>query len=94
MGRGSDLAVNAAQFVLVGSDIRNVNTALDLARRTMRVVRQNLVWAFAYNIILIPLATGFFDGMTGLHMDPMLAGIAMALSSVSVVGNSLRLRGA
>jgi P-type E1-E2 ATPase len=92
MGRGSDIAQQAAQFVLVGSDIRNVNAALGLARRTMSVVRQNLAWAFVYNILLIPLATGFFDDATGMHLDPMMAGIAMALSSVSVVTNSLRLR--
>lgn len=92
MGRGSDIAQQAAQFVLVGSDIRNVNAALGLARRTMSVVRQNLAWAFVYNILLIPLATGFFDEATGMHLDPMMAGIAMALSSVSVVTNSLRLR--
>lgn len=92
MGRGSDIAQHAAQFVLVGSDIRGVNTALDLARRTMRVVRQNLVWAFGYNVLLIPIATGFFDSITGLSMDPMMAGIAMAMSSISVVSNSLRLR--
>ena len=91
MGRGSDTAVAASGIVLVQSDISRVADTLYVARRTMRVIRQNIVWAFAYNILLVPLATGVLESPLGLHLDPMYAGIAMGLSSVSVVLNSLRL---
>ncbi|MBS1913608.1 MAG: copper-translocating P-type ATPase [Bacteroidetes bacterium] len=85
MGTGSDAAIAAADFTLMGGDIARVPAALHLARRTIRIIRQNLFWAFAYNVIGMPLAA------LGL-LDPMIAGAAMALSSVSVVSNSLRLR--
>jgi len=85
MGAGSDLAIGAADITLLGGRIERLPEALLLARRTMRVIRWNFVWAFGYNIVGIPLAT------LGL-LDPMIAGAAMALSSVSVVTNSLRLR--
>jgi Cu+-exporting ATPase len=70
-----------------------VTTAITLSRRTMRIVRQNLFWAFAYNVVLIPVAMGALYPFFGITLDPILAAAAMALSSVSVVANSLRLRG-
>ena len=86
MGGGTDQASASADVVLVRDDLRAVEEALDLSTRTVQVIRQNLVWAFGYNVIAIPIA------MSG-RLDPMIAGAAMALSSVTVVGNSLRLRG-
>jgi Cu+-exporting ATPase len=73
-------------------DLRGVVTALDLSRRTIRIVKQNLAWAFGYNVVLIPVAAGVLYPLWGLRLSPILAGAAMAFSSVSVVTNSLRLR--
>jgi cation transport ATPase len=84
----------AAGITLVGDDPRSVPAALTLARATLRTIRQNLLWAFGYNVVLIPVAMGVLYPFTGLLLDPVLAAAAMALSSVSVVGNALRLRGA
>jgi Cu+-exporting ATPase len=92
MGSGTDIAVEAADVTLVGSDPRSVGTALAVARSTLRVIRQNLFWAFAYNVLLIPVAMGALYPFVGLRLDPVLAALAMALSSVTVVLNSLRLR--
>ncbi len=94
LGTGTDVAVESADVVLPSGDLRGVATAVALSRATMRVVRQNLVWAFGYNILLIPVAAGALQPAFGLTLSPMLAGLAMALSSVSVVTNALRLRGA
>jgi len=80
------------RVVLVGGDPRLVASAIALSRRTLRVIRQNLVWAFGYNVILIPVAMGVLYPFVGLTLTPALAAAAMALSSVSVVMNSLRLR--
>jgi Cu+-exporting ATPase len=93
IGTGTDVAMEASDVTLVGGDPRLVPVAIDLSQRTMRVIRQNLFWAFAYNVVLIPVAMGVLYPFTGLLLDPILAAAAMAFSSVSVVANSLRLRG-
>jgi Cu+-exporting ATPase len=92
MGTGTDVAIEAADVTLVRGSLRGVVTAFALSRRTMRVIKQNLFWAFAYNALGIPLAAGLFYPFTGWTLTPVFASAAMALSSVSVVTNSLRLR--
>ena len=92
LASGTDVAVEAADVVLMRSDIRGVAQAIQLSRQTMRVIRQNLFWAFIYNIIGIPIAAGVLYPWFGVLLSPVLASAAMAVSSVSVVGNSLRLR--
>ncbi|MEA2536110.1 MAG: P-type Cu+ transporter [Chloroflexota bacterium] len=92
IGSGADVAIEASDVTIVGGDPRQVATAIALSRRTMRVIRQNLFWAFAYNIVLIPVAMGALYPSFGVTLSPALAAGAMALSSVSVVTNSLRLR--
>jgi P-type Cu+ transporter len=92
MGSASAVALEAAPITLIRNDLRLVAEAIRLGRRTTRVIRQNLMWAFGYNIIAIPLAAGVLYPHFGLRLSPMIAGAAMALSSVSVVVNSLRLR--
>ena len=92
MGKGSDIAIDVAKMTLMTSDLNTIPRALNLSTRTVKGIRQNLFWAFVYNIIGIPLAAGVLYPANGFLLDPMIAGAAMALSSVSVVGNSLRLR--
>ncbi len=92
IGAGTDVAIESADIVLVGDDLRGVLAAIALSRRTMRTIRQNLFWAFAYNVALIPVAAGVLYPFTGMLLNPALAALAMAASSVTVVGNSLRLR--
>jgi Cu+-exporting ATPase len=92
IGTGTDVAIEAAEVVLMSGDPRGVATALDLSRRTMANIRQNLVWAFGYNVALIPVAAGALVPFGGPQLSPMLAAGAMALSSVFVLSNALRLR--
>jgi P-type Cu+ transporter len=93
MGTGTDVAMEAGDITLMRGDPLGVPRAIGLARRTMRVMRQNLFWAFVYNVIGIPIAAGVLYPAFGLRLTPMVAAAAMAVSSVSVVTNSLRLRG-
>jgi Cu2+-exporting ATPase len=92
MGKGSDIAMDVAKITLISSDLRSVPRAISLSKKTVRTIRQNLFWAFIYNVLGIPLAAGILYSVNGFLLDPMIAGAAMALSSVSVVGNSLRLQ--
>jgi len=94
IGAGADVAIEAADIVLVASDLRALPKAIALSRATLRTIRQNLVWAFAYNMVLVPVAAGVFVMLPGLgfRLPPAAAAAAMAASSVSVVANSLRLR--
>jgi P-type Cu+ transporter len=93
MGAGTDVAMAASDITLVGGDLRGIVTAIALSRRTVGTIRQGLFWAFAYNVLLIPVAMGLLYPFTGWMLDPILAAAAMAMSSVSVVTNALRLRG-
>jgi P-type Cu2+ transporter len=92
MGKGSDIAMDVAKMTLITSDLNSIPKALKLSRKTVQAIRQNLFWAFIYNLIGIPLAAGVLYPVNGFLLDPMIAGAAMALSSVSVVSNSLRLK--
>jgi Cu+-exporting ATPase len=92
IGSGTDIAIEAADITLTRGRLDGVVTAVDIARKTLSTIRGNLFWAFIYNILLIPLATGMFQPAFGLQLNPMIAGLAMGLSSLFVVGNSLRLR--
>jgi Cu+-exporting ATPase len=92
IGSGTDIAIEAGNIVLIKDDLRDVVSAIRLSRSTVSKIRQNLFWAFFYNIIGIPVAAGALYPFTGLLLNPMIASAAMAFSSVSVVGNSLLLR--
>jgi len=93
IGSGTDVAIESGDIVLIKDDLRDVIIAMDLSRYTMKKIKQNLFWAFFYNIIGIPLAAGLFYPLTGWLLSPIIAGIAMAFSSVSVVSNSLMMKG-
>ncbi|WP_417270959.1 heavy metal translocating P-type ATPase [Celeribacter sp.] len=93
VGTGTDVAIEAADVVLMGADPRGVVTALDMSAKTMRNIRQNLFWAFAYNVALIPVAAGVLYPVWGVLLSPMLGAGAMAMSSVFVISNALRLNG-
>jgi P-type Cu+ transporter len=92
MGTGTDVAIAAAEITLLAGDFSKVVKAIKLSKFTMRAIKQNLFWAFAYNIIGIPLAAGVFYPIAGVLLNPAFAGLAMAFSSISVVANSLRLK--
>lgn len=92
MGRGSDIAIDVAKITLISSDLLQVPKALKLSKKTVRTIKQNLFWAFIYNLIGIPIAAGVLYPVNGFLLNPMIAGAAMALSSISVVSNSLRLK--
>ena len=91
MGRGSDTAINSAMITLLSSDLQRLPEAIRLSSQTIRTIHQNLFWAFFYNLISVPIAAGVLYPVCGYMLNPMIAGAAMALSSVSVVCNSLRL---
>lgn len=92
MGKGSDIAIDASKMTIISNDLSIIPSAIKLSRNTVRTIRQNLFWAFIYNVIGIPVAAGVLFPLNGFLLNPMIAGAAMALSSVSVVSNSLRLR--
>jgi Cu2+-exporting ATPase len=92
MGQGSDIAMDVAKMTIISSDLTKIPQAIRLSRQTVQTIRQNLFWAFIYNIIGIPIAAGILYPVNGFLLNPMIAGAAMALSSVSVVTNSLRLK--
>ncbi|HOR13001.1 MAG TPA: HAD-IC family P-type ATPase, partial [Clostridia bacterium] len=91
IGSGTDVAMESADIVLMKSDLIDVSTAIHLSRRTIRIIKQNLFWAFAYNTAGIPIAAGLLYLFGGPELSPMFAAAAMAMSSVSVVSNALRL---
>lgn len=92
MGKGTDIAMDVAMITLITSDLSLLSKAINLSRRTVRIIRENLFWAFIYNIIGIPIAAGLLYPICGILLNPMWASAAMAFSSVSVVLNSLRLK--
>ena len=92
MGKGSDIAMDTAMLTILSSDLLKIPQAVRLSRLTVRTIRQNLFWAFVYNLIAVPVAAGILYPVNGFLLNPMIGGAAMALSSVSVVSNSLRLR--
>ncbi len=92
IGTGTDVAMEASDITLISGDVRGVVTAIRLSKQTIRTIKQNLFWAFGYNVVLIPLAAGLWYPFFGILLNPVFSGVAMAMSSVSVVSNSLRLR--
>jgi Cu+-exporting ATPase len=93
IGTGADVAMAASDVTLIGGDLRGIVSGIALSRKTVGVIKQGLFWAFAYNVVLIPVAVGALYPTFGVLLNPVLAAAAMAMSSVSVVTNALRLRG-
>ena len=93
IGTGTDVAAETAGVILMSGDLRGVPNAVALSRATLNNIRGNLFWAFAYNVLLIPVAAGVLEPAFGLRLNPVLAAAAMGLSSVFVLSNALRLRG-
>ena len=92
MGKGSDIAMDVAKMTIISSDLQLIPRAIRISKLTVKTIHQNLFWAFIYNVIGIPIAAGILFPLWGFMLNPMIAGAAMALSSVSVVSNSLRLK--
>ena len=92
IGTGTDVAMESSDITLIGGDLRGIVTAIALSKATIRNIKQNLFWAFAYNTVLIPVAAGILFPFFKILLDPILAAAAMAFSSVTVVSNALRLR--
>ena len=92
MGKGSDIAMDVAKMTIISSDLTKIPEAIHLSKSTVRTIKQNLFWAFIYNLIGIPIAAGILYPFNGFLLNPMIAGAAMALSSLSVVSNSLWLK--
>ena len=93
IGTGTDIAIEAGDVILMSGDLRGIVNAVGLAKRTLKTIKTNFFWAYAYNVALIPLAAGAFYPLLGVLLNPMLAAGAMSVSSLLVVSNSLRLRG-
>jgi Cu+-exporting ATPase len=93
IGAGTDVAIESGSIVLVKNDLRDIVKAIQLSRYSMKKIKQNLFWAFAYNTVGIPVAMGILYPFTGFLLSPVIAGAAMAFSSISVVSNSLLMRG-
>lgn len=92
MGTGTDVAIESSDITLINKDLRSVTSAINLSKKTMRTIKVNLFWAFGYNVVLIPVAMGLLYPFFGLLLNPIFASVAMALSSISVVSNSLLLK--
>ena len=92
MGEGTDIAMESANITLMRGDLMLIPEVIRLSKRTMKIIKQNLFWAFFYNVAFIPVAAGVLYPSFGILLNPIFAGAAMALSSLSVVGNSLRLK--
>jgi len=93
IGSGTDVAIEVSDIILMSGDLKGVVRALELSQKTLNTIKGNLFWAFIYNVIGIPIAAGVLYPFIGILLNPMIAGISMAFSSVFVVSNSLRLRG-